>query len=137
MKKDLIEFNKNITKLTKEIATLREDNGTISLFNIGQLMCGCEYLQLDKMQFEKAKFEMIVDKNEEYNTIETIRKIDKYTNTKNKRDKGTIIDEKVEVKEVWIVKNSLGLTHSFNKKENAVKYTDEMNNKYLEMAELI
>ena len=61
--------------------------------------------------------------------------MDKYTKTKNEKDKGTIIDAEVEVSQVWVVKNGLSLTKAFNVKKDALKLVEELNNKYLEMAE--
>ena len=62
--------------------------------------------------------------------------VDKYTKTKNEKDKGTIIDAEVEVSQVWVVKNGLSLTKAFDNKEKALSCVKEINNKYLEMAEL-
>ena len=82
MEKDLIKFNKNITKLTKEIAKYKDEKGNVALFNIGQLMCGCEYMELDEVSYKKALFEMIIDKNVKYNKITITKPVDKYTKTK-------------------------------------------------------
>ena len=62
--------------------------------------------------------------------------MDKCTKTKNEKDKGTIIDAEVEVSQVWVVKNGIGLTKAFANKEEALSYVEEINNKCLEMAEL-
>lgn len=79
---------------------------------------------------------MIIDKNVKYNKITITKPVDKYTKTKNEKDKGTIIDAEVEVSQVWIVKNGIGLTKSFDRKDKALELVNELNNKYLEMAEL-
>lgn len=79
---------------------------------------------------------MIIDKNAEYNKITITKPVDKYTKTKNEKDKGTIIDAEVEVCQVWVVKNGLGLTKAYNEKARALQLANELNNKYLEMAEL-
>ena len=136
MERDLIKFNKNITKVTKEIAKYEDEKGNYMLIPIGQLLCNVEYMELDEISYKKALFEMIIDKNVEYNKITITKPIDKYTKTKNEKDKGTIIDAEVEVSQVWIVKNGMGLTKAFNVKKDALKLVEELNNKYLEMAEL-
>ena len=41
MERDLIKFNENIEKVTKEIVKYEDEKGNLALFNIGQLMCGC------------------------------------------------------------------------------------------------
>lgn len=136
MERDLIKFNKNITKVTKEIAKNEDEKGNYMLIPTGQLLCNVEYMELDEISYKKALFEMIIDKDVEYNKITITKPVDKYTKTKNEKDKGTIIDAEVEVSQVWVVKNGIGLTKAYNNKEKALSYVEEINNKYLEMAEL-
>lgn len=136
MERDLIKFNKNITKVTKEIAKYEDEKGNYMLIPTGQLLCNVEYMELDEISYKKALFEMIIDKDVEYNKITITKPVDKYTKTKNEKDKGTIIDAEVEVSQVWVVKNGIGLTKAYNNKEKALSYVEEINNKYLEMAEL-
>lgn len=136
MERDLIKFNKNITKVTKEITKYEDEKGNYMLIPTGQLLCNVEYMELDEISYKKALFEMIIDKDVEYNKITVTKPVDKYTKTKNEKDKGTIIDAEVEVSQVWIVKNGLGLTKAYNNKEKALSSVEEINNKYLEMAEL-
>lgn len=136
MERDLIKFNENITKVTKEITKYEDEKGNYMLIPTGQLLCNVEYMELDEISYKKALFEMIIDKNTEYNKITITKPVDKYTKTKNEKDKGTIIDAEVEVSQVWVVKNGLGLNKAYNSKEKALSYVEEINNKYLEMAEL-
>ena len=136
MERDLIKFNKNITKVTKEIAKYEDEKGNYMLIPTGQLLCNVEYMELDEISYKKALFEMIIDKDVEYNKITITKPVDKYTKTKNEKDKGTIIDAEVEVSQVWVVKNGIGLTKAFANKEEALSYVEEINDKCLEMAEL-
>lgn len=136
MERDLIKFNKNITKVTKEITKYEDEKGNYMLIPTGQLLCNVEYMELDEISYKKALFEMIIDKNVKYNKITITKPVDKYTKTKNEKDKGTIIDAEVEVSQVWVVKNGLGLNKAYNSKEKALSYVEEINNKYLVMAEL-
>lgn len=136
MERDLIKFNKNITKVTKEITKYEDEKGNYMLIPTGQLLCNVEYMELDEISYKKALYEMIIDKDAEYNKIIVTKPVDKYTKTKNEKDKGTIIDAEVEVSQVWVVKNGLGLTKAYNRKEKALSYVEEINNKYLEMAEV-
>lgn len=136
MERDLIKFNKNITKVTKEIAKYEDEKGNYMLIPTGQLLCNVEYMELDEISYKKALFEMIIDKDVEYNKITVTKPVDKYTKTKNEKDKGTIIDAEVEVSQVWVIKNGLSLTKAFDNKEKALSCVEEINNKYLEMAEL-
>lgn len=136
MERDLIKFNKNITKVTKEITKYEDEKGNYMLIPTGQLLCNVEYMELDEISYKKALFEMIIDKDAEYNKIMITKPVDKYSKTKNEKDKGTIIDAEVEASQVWVVKNGLGLTKAYNSKEKALSYVEEINNKYLEMAEV-
>ena len=118
------------------LAKFKDEKGNYMLIPTGQLLCNVEYMELDEISYKKALFEMIIDKDVEYNKITITKPVDKYTKTKNEKDKGTIIDAKVEVSQVWVVKNGIGLTKAYNRKEKALSYVEEINNKYLEMAEL-
>lgn len=136
MKRDLIKFNENITKVTKEITKYEDNKGNYMLIPTGQLLCNVEYMELDEISYKKALFEMIIDKDVEYNKITVTKPVDKYTKTKNEKDKGTIIDAEVEVSQVWVVKNGLGLNKAYDEKIRALQVVNELNDKYLEMAEL-
>lgn len=136
MEKDLIKFNENITKVTKEIAKYEDNKGNYTLIPVAQLLCNVEYMELDEVMYKKALFEKIIDKDTEYNKIKTTKVVDKSTITHNKKDQGTLVDNEVEVAQVWVVKNGIGLTKAFDEKVKALQTVNELNNKYLEMAEL-
>ena len=136
MERDLIKFNKNVTKVTKEIAKYEDEKGNYTLIPVAQLLCNIEYMELDEPMYKKALFEKIIEKDAEYNKIKTTKVVDKSTITHNKKDQGTLVDNEVEVSQVWVVKNGIGLTKSFDSKVKALELVNELNNKYLEMAEL-
>ena len=136
MERDLIKFNKNITKVTKEIAKYEDEKGNYTLIPVAQLLCNIEYMELDEIMYKKALFEKIIEKDVEYNKIKTTKVVDKSTITHNKKDQGTLVDNEVEVSQVWVVKNGIGLTKSFDSKDKALELVNELNNKYLEMAEI-
>lgn len=136
MEKDLILFNDKISKLTKEIVKYEDEKGNLLLIPTGNLMCKVEYLELDEIGMKKALYENIIDKNETYNKIKVNRVIDKSSKTGNKKDAGTLIDSEVEVSQVWVVTNGLGINKSFKDKEKALNLAMTLNNKYLQMAEL-
>ena len=70
------------------------------------------------------------------NKIKTTKVVDKSTITHNKKEQGTLVDNEVEVSQVWVVKNGIGLTKAYDEKVRALQVVNELNNKYLEMAEL-
>ena len=136
MERDLIKFNENITKVTKEIAKYEDNKGNYTLIPVAQLLCNIEYMELDEIMYKKALFEKIIEKDVEYNKIKTTKVVDKSTITHNKKDQGTLVDNEVEVSQVWVVKNGIGLTKAYDDKVRALQVVNELNNKYLEMAEL-
>lgn len=136
MERDLIKFNENITKVTKEIAKYEDEKGNYTLIPVAQLLCNIEYMELDEIMYKKALFEKIIEKDVEYNKIKTTKVVDKSTITHNKKDQGTLVDNEVEVSQVWVVKNGIGITKAYNEKVRALQVVNELNNKYLEMAEL-
>ena len=136
MERDLIKFNENITKITKEIVKYEDEKGNYYLIPIGQLMCTCEYKELDEVSYKNALFEKIIDKDVEYIKTKITKVVDKSTITHNKKDQGTLVDAEVEVSQIWVVKNGLGMTKAFDEKVKALQLVTELNNKYLEMAEL-
>lgn len=136
MERDLIKFNENITKVTKEIAKYEDNKGNYTLIPVAQLLCNIEYMELDEVMYKKALFEKIIEKDVEYNKIKTTKVVDKSTITHNKKDQGTLVDNEVEVSQVWVIKNGIGLTKAYDEKVRALQVVNELNNKYLEMAEL-
>lgn len=136
MERDLIKFNENITKVTKEIAKYEDEKGNYTLIPVAQLLCNIEYMELDEIMYKKALFEKIIEKDVEYNKIKTTKVVDKSTITHNKKDQGILVDNEVEVSQVWVVKNGIGLTKAYDEKVRALQVVNELNNKYLEMAEL-
>ena len=136
MERDLIKFNENITEVTKEIAKYEDEKGNYTLIPVAQLLCNIEYMELDEIMYKKALFEKIIEKDVEYNKIKTTKVVDKSTITHNKKDQGTLVDNEVEVSQVWVVKNGIGLTKAYDDKVRALQVVNELNDKYLEMAEL-
>ena len=136
MERYLIKFNENITKITKEIAKYEDEKGNNTLIPVAQLLCNIEYMELDEIMYKKALFEKIIEKDVEYNKIKTTKVVDKSTITHNKKDQGTLVDNEVEVSQVWVVKNGIGLTKAYDNKEKAIEYVEGLNEEILKMAEL-
>ena len=138
MEKDLIKFNNNIEFIgSKDIVKYIDDKGNCVLLPISQLLCNCEYVELDDAQLKIAIYNGEVEKDLKLETAEVVRKIDKFYKTKKESDKGTIIETKVKISKVWLVRNGVRLTKSYNNKNDALKYVEETNNKLLKEAKLI
>lgn len=136
IEQDLIKFNENITKVSKEIVKYQDEKGNIIYLAPTQLLCSVEYKEATKMEYEQLVFQKAIDKTLEYNKIDTTKVVDKSVVTHNKKDQGTLIDSQVKAYQIWIVKNALGISKSFNDKNGACKLVEELNNKYLEIADL-
>lgn len=133
MEKDLIKFMENVNILNKDFSEY-EDKGKGFYFIIGtaQLLTSCEYLELDEPQFKQALFNQEVEKND-YNKITIKRQVPKNTITGKKEDENTIVDKDVEVSQIWIVRNQLRLSKSFNNKEEAMEYSKQVNEKIMNL----
>lgn len=135
MELKLIDFNNNIVKINKELSKYEDNKGTIFLIPTQSLLVSCEYKELTDEEYKQMIFNKTIDKNLKFEEIEIIRPKLKYEVTKKEEDKGIIVDTKVKVKKVWFIKNGLNLSKAFNNKEEAIKLTNELNNKYLKMME--
>ena len=121
MEKDIVKFMNNIEIINKDFARYKdEEKGIIFSLNTVQLLPRLDYLELDKTQYETSKFEQKID-NLEYNIINVDKPASKYARTKKEEDKFIIENQKVAVRQVWNVVNTLGLHKSFTTKEEALE----------------
>lgn len=132
MEKDLKKFNKNL-EIKKDVSVYEDEKGNLLYIPTLQLVCSCEYTELEEAKIKIAKFNGEIKDESEFNKIKTTKKVDKFTETKKEKDRGTIIDKEVEAYQVWFVRNGLKLVQSYNNKEEALAYAKEINNKILEI----
>lgn len=138
MEKNIIEFNNHIEFLgSKEVCKYIDKKGNLILLPMSQLFLSCEYLELEESQFKIAIFQEEIDKELEYEKGIAIRKKDKFELTGKEKDKGTIVDTEVEVSKVWIVRNGLKLSKSYNNMKDAIRYVEDWNQKLMKIARLI
>lgn len=130
---ELKKFNENIQVLENKLAKYEDDEGNILILPVSGLICKCEYLKVDEASRIQMEFNKDIPKNIQLNKITVTTQVFKNTITGNKRDKNTIVDQDVEVYEMWRVTNGLGYKQVFNNKEEALAYCNEINNEYLEM----
>ena len=124
----IIEYMDKIEVLSKEISEYyNEETGVRKIVPTSYLLCGVDYMELTEEELEKARFEMLIDKNIEFETKMAIRPKIKYEITKNEADKNKLVDSKVKVYCVWNVINSLKLKKSFNNKEEALELYNRIN----------
>ena len=129
----IIEYMSNVKILSKEISEYyNEEAGVRKIIPTSYLLCGVDYMELTEEELEKAQFNMIIDKDIEYETKMVTRPRPKYEITKNEADKNKLVDSKVKVYCVWNVSNSLKLKKSFNNKEEALELYNKINQPILD-----
>lgn len=108
-----------------------EEKGIIFPLNTINLLARLDYLELDKQQYEGALFQKKIEEGN-YDIINIKRPVPKNEITGKEEDKTTLVDREIAVRQVWNVSNGAGVFKSFAKKEEAIKYTNEINNKVFE-----
>lgn len=133
MQNDLKEFNEKVQILDEKYSTyLDKEKGVMFYLNTIQLLTRVDYLELSKEEFVKAKFEMKIDKDLEYNIINVKRPVPKNIITKKEEDKYTIVESEVAVRQVWNVTNALGFKKSFTNKDEALEFAESINKEVME-----
>ena len=132
MEQDLEKFMEKVEILNKDISRyVDKEKGVMFSFNTIHLMPSLDYFELDKSKFDTAKFENKID-DLEYNIIQVDRPVSKYLRTKKEEDKFILENQKVAVRQVWNIINSLGVHKSFTNKEEAIKVYEELYGKVKE-----
>ena len=130
---NIVEYMEKVNVLSKEISEyFNEKTGVRKIIPTSYLLCGIDYMELTTDELEKAKFNMMIDKDVKFETKITKRPVPKYEITKKEEDKTKIIDKDTKVYCVWNVSNSLKLKKSFNNKEEALELYDKINKPLLD-----
>lgn len=128
----LTDYMKKII-LYKDICMYKdEEKGIIYPLTPQHLLCRIDYLELDKGELQKYKFEQKID-NKEYKMYDCIKPVPKYQLTKVEADKFVITDMKYKGTHIWNVSNQAGIHETFENKEDAIKLCDEINSRLLEL----
>ena len=128
---ELRKFNENVKPIENKLARYEDGEGNILILPISGLICKCEYVKVDEANRIQMEFNKEIPKHMKLNKITVTTQVFKNTITGNKRDKNTIVDQEVEVYELWRVTNGLGMKLVFNNQEEAVNYCNDINNKYI------
>lgn len=132
MSNSIEEFmNKIIVKGKDYTIYNDEEKGIIFPLNTINLLARLDYLELDKQQYEGALFQKKIEEGN-YDIINIKRPVPKNEITGKDEDKTTLVDREIAVRQIWNVSNGAGVFKSFNNKEEAIKYTNEINNKVFE-----
>ena len=132
MSNNIEEFMDKIIVKGKDYTIYNDDEkGIIFPLNTINLLARLDYLELDKQQYEGALFQKKIDELE-YNIINIKRPVPKNEITGKDEDKTTLVDREIAVRQVWNVSNGAGVYKSFTNKDEAIKFTNEINNKVFE-----
>ena len=130
--KTLTEYMKKI-ELGKQVCFYKdEEKGLIYPLTPQHLLVRIDYLELDKGEVAKQKFEQKIDQKE-YKMYDCVKPTSKYNLTKNKEDMYVITDMKYKGTHIWNVSNQIGIHETFENKEDAIKLCDEINSKIKEI----
>ena len=139
MQENIIDFMKKINIIDKNLAQYKDEEKGISFFiNTVNLLTKVDYLEvgteknarLKVAEYEKLLFEKkIEDLDYKKITKKDIRVKSEITG--KKEDSTTLIEEEVPAVAIWNVSNTLGFYKSFTNKEEAMKFSDEVNEETL------
>lgn len=130
---NIIEYMDKVNILSKEISEYyNEETGVRKIIPTSYLLASVDYIELTENELEQAKFNMVVDKNVEFDSKITTRPRVKYEITKNEKDKNKLVDTTVKVYCIWNVSNSLKLKKNFNNKEEALELYEKINQPILD-----
>ena len=130
----LVEYMSNVRLISKEISEyFNEEKGVRKIIPTSYLLCSLDYMELTEAELEKAKFDMLIEKDVDFDTKMVVRPRLKYEITKNEADKNKIVDSKVKVYCIWNISNSLRLKKTFNNKEEALRLYDKINKPILDI----
>jgi hypothetical protein len=140
MQENIIEFMNKVEIIDKNLSQYKDKEKGISFFvNTVNLLTKVDYLEvgteknarLKVAEYEKLLFEKkIEDLDYKKITKKDIRVKSEITG--KKEDSTTLIEEEVPAVAIWNVCNTVGVYKSFTTKEEAMKFSDEVNNKVLE-----
>lgn len=139
MQENIIDFMKKVSIIDKNLSQYKDEEKGISFFiNTVNLLTRVDYLEvgtkksakLKVSEYEKLRFEKkIEDLDYKKITKKDIRIKSEITG--RKEDSTTLIEEEVPAVAIWNVSNSVGVYKSFTSKEEALKFSDEVNEETL------
>lgn len=127
METDIKKFMEYIRVIDKDFSSYEDkDKGVVFICNTVSLLAKCEYLELDKKQYEAALFQKQVEKLD-YEIKNIKRAVPKNEITKKEEDKFTITEKEVAIHRIWKVSNAIGVFKCFVNKDEAIEYTNKIN----------
>lgn len=127
MTRNLDEFYKNIKIVNKDFSIYKDDDHNYSVLPTAGLLVAVDYNELNKQQWEVAKFNQDIPKDFLSEIIEVDKTVSKYDITHKEEDKFTLTTKKEAVHRVWFVMNQFKIKKAFNNGDKALKYAEEIN----------
>ena len=139
MQENIIDFMKKVNIIDKNLSQYKDEEKGISFFiNTVNLLTKVDYLEVGTEKNAKLKVaeyeKLLFEKKIEDLDYKKITKKDiriKSELTGKKEDSTTLIEEEVPAVAIWNVSNTLGFYKSFTNKEEAIKFSDEVNEETL------
>lgn len=133
MTKNLSEFYDNIQIISKDFSIYKDDDHNYSVLPTAGLLVAVDYNELNKQQWEVAKFNQDIPKDFETEIVEVNKTVNKYDITHKEEDKYTLTTKKEAVHKVWFVINQFKIKKAFSNGEEALQYAEQINEPILKM----
>lgn len=133
MTRNLDEFYKNIEIVNKDFSIYRDDDHNYSVLPTAGILVAVDYNELNKQQWEVAKFNQDIPKNFESEIAEVDKTVSKYDITHKEEDKFTLTTKKEAVHKVWFVMNQFKVKKAFKDGKEAQDYAERINKPILEI----
>lgn len=97
------------------------------------ILVAVDYNELNKQQWEVAKFNQDIPKDFETELAMVDKTVSKYDITHKEEDKYILTTKKEAVHKVWFVMNQFKVKKAFTDGEEAMKYAEEINKPILDI----
>jgi len=132
MTRNLDEFYKNLEIVNKDFSIYRDDDYNYSVLPTAGVLVAVDYNELNKQQWEVAKFNQDIPKDFETELAMVDKTVSKYDITHKEEDKYTLTTKKEAIHKVWFVMNQFKVKKAFKDGEEALKYAEEINKPILD-----
>lgn len=132
MTRNLDEFYKNLEIVNKDFSIYRDDDHNYSVLPTAGVLVAVDYNELNKQQWEVAKFNQDIPKDFETELAMIDKTVSKYDITHKEEDKYTLTTKKEAIHKVWFVMNQFKVKKVFRDGEEALKYAEEINKPILD-----
>ena len=106
---------------------LYEDDNNYMLIPKESLISSMSYQECDDKMYSQLLFNGSIDKGMNFKTTKIKRPVPKSEITGKDEDKLTLVDKDIEVKQMWLITNSMKVSKIFNNKDEAKELLDRVN----------